>query len=186
MGLCCAGGVSGAEGSGFCTAPVSAGAAVGFLRSAGVGPVLLVHSSWAGRAAFLHPERSAAPWRMGGGGQQRRVVLCSVPIELRTQPHWLHRGAVLGCPLHLRPSCPREKTQPAALQIPGWLCVAVPLPVRRGGGGGAAPFSPTRGLGECRPPQPPPPSPAGCGCCLWVPHRHPALPHLLLRPEDAQ
>lgn len=68
MGLCCAGGVSGAEGSGFCTAPVSAGAAVGFLRSAGVGPVLLVHSSWAGRAAFLHPERSAAPWRMGGGG----------------------------------------------------------------------------------------------------------------------
>lgn len=71
----------------------------------------------------------------GGGGRQRRVVLCSVPIELRTQPHWLHRGAVLGCPLHLRPSCPREKTQPAALQIPGWLCVAVPLPVRRGGGG---------------------------------------------------
>lgn len=136
MGLCCAGGVSGAEGSGFCMAPVSAGAAVGFLRSAGVGPVLLVHSSWAGRAAFLHPERSAALWRMGGGERrQRRVVLCSVPIELRTQPHWLHRGAVLGCPLHLRPSCPREKTQPAALQIPGWLCVAVPLPVRRGGGG---------------------------------------------------
>lgn len=93
MGLCCAGGVSGAEGSGFCTAPVSAGAAVGFLRSAGVGPVLLVHSSWAGRASLV--------W------DQHRLPVFHMHMNTRAhQPqHWQETGTQAGemeaeTPLH--------------------------------------------------------------------------------------
>lgn len=64
MGLCCAGGVSGAEGSGFCTAPVSAGAAVGTQRwhpPVGLAPVVL------GSATGLGSPCSIPRVGIGGG-----------------------------------------------------------------------------------------------------------------------